>query len=80
LVDRFAPNIPRKKNKPRKLKNNKEFYAAYYNRTNSKSILNNFKEIKKNILMPPRKRKCFKKNSLLIDDSIKAMILTQLNI
>jgi len=80
LTDRFAPNTPRKKNKPRKLKNNKKLYTVYYNRTNFKSALNNFKEIKENILTPPRKRKRFKKNLLPVNNSIKTIIITQPNI
>jgi len=80
LIDRFAPNILCKKNKSRKLKNNKEFYAAYYNRTNFKLVLNNFKKVKKNILAPLRKRKRFKKNLLFVNNSIKIIIVTQLNI
>jgi len=80
LADRLASNIFRKKNKPRKLKSNKNFYAIYYNRTNSKLVLNNFKKIKKNMPTPPRKRKRFKKNLLFVNNSIKAVIITQLNI
>jgi len=80
LTDRFAPNILRKKNKPRKLKNNKNFYAVYHNRINSKLTLNNFKKIKENMLTPFRKRKRFKKNLLFVNNSIKIMIITQLNI
>jgi len=76
LADRFAPNIPYKKNRPRKLKNNKKLYAAYYNRTNSKSTLNNFKKVKEDIPAPPRKRKRFKKNLLPVNNSIKAVIAT----
>jgi len=80
LADRFAPNTPRKKGKLRKLKNDKIFYAAYYNYTNFKLTLNNFKKIKKNILAPLRKRKLFKKNLLPVNNSIKVVIITQLNI
>jgi len=80
LADRFAPNTPRKKGKSRKLKNNKFFYATYYNYTNFKLTLNNFKKIKKNILAPLRKRKRFKKNLLPVNNSIKVVIITQLNI
>jgi len=48
---------------------------AYYERTSFKSALNHFKKIKENMLTPFRKRKRFKKNFLLINNLIKALII-----
>jgi len=48
---------------------------TYYKRTNSKSTLNHFKKIKKNILALLRKRKRFKKNSLPVNNLIKTLVI-----
>jgi len=47
----------------------------YYKRTSFKSILNYFKEVEKDILTPFRKQKRFKKNSLPVNNSAKALII-----
>jgi len=81
LGDRLAPNAPRKKNKPRKLKNNKEPQVAYQERTSFNLSLNKFKKIEKNILTPFRKKKRLQKYPLFVNNLVlKAIIKTLLNI
>jgi len=48
---------------------------TYYERTNSKLVLNHFKKVKENILTPFRKRKRFKKNPLLINNLVKVLMI-----
>jgi len=81
LGDRLAPDAFRKKNKSRKLKNNKEPQVTYQERTSFNLILNKFKKVKKNMLAPFRKRERLRKYPLFINNSaLKAIIKTLLNI
>jgi len=81
LGDRLAPNVFRKKNKPRKLKNNKKPQVAYQERTSFNLILNKFKKTEKNMPAPPRKRKRLQKYPLPVNNSaLKAIIKTLSNI
>jgi len=81
LGDRLAPDVFRKKNKPRKLKNNKKPQVAYQERTSFNLILNKFKKAEKNILTLFRKKKRLRKYPLLVNNSaLKAIIKTLLNI
>jgi len=50
---------------------------TYYKRINFKSVLNNFKKVKKNILAPPRKRKRSHKILLIANNLIKKNYCTK---
>jgi len=52
---------------------------TYYKRTSSKSTLNNFKKVKKNISTPLRKRKRLRKIPLIADNLIKKIIIRNEN-
>jgi len=81
LDDRLALNAPRKKNKPRKLKNNKKPQVVYQERTNFNLILNKFKKAEKNMPAPSRKKKRLRKYPLFINNSaLKTIIKTLPNI
>jgi len=77
LGDRLAPDVFRKKNKPRKLKNNKEPQVIYQERTSSNLILNKFKKVKKDMPTPFYKKKRLRKYPLPVNNSaLKAIIKT----
>jgi len=48
---------------------------TYYERTNSKLALNHFKEAEEDMSAPSRKRKCFKKKPLPVNNLVKALII-----
>jgi len=48
---------------------------VYYERTSSELALNHFKEVKENMLTPPRKRRRFKKNPLPVNNLVKTLII-----
>jgi len=77
LGDRLAPDAPRKRGKPRKLRNDEEPQVAYQERTSSDSALNKFKKAEEDIPAPPRKKERLRKYPLPVNDSaLKAIIKT----
>jgi len=81
LGDRLAPNVFRKKDRPRKLKSNKKPQVTYQERTSFNSTLNKFKKVKKNMPASFRKKKRLRKYFLPVNNSVlKAIIKTLPNI
>jgi len=74
LADRLTPDAPRKRGRPRKLRSDEELQVAHYERTNSESSSNNFKEAEEDMPAPPRKRGRPRKTPLLAEDSVKTTV------